>query len=183
MTGAEVVTLGWLADFMKTLVSTLLGDRLKPKSSSERARDAIMGLYRDLARLSEASKDFVFSLNALAGGDDDVRGALHYTLFRTSDALRSLIHNLEAIDAPLAIHAPEVARNLANAVSVRSSVISDAVQAVFPERRNGKDTEDVSTEIIEEIAQHAQEALAEIESATETLRAYIAKEFSFKESF
>lgn len=177
MTGSEVAVLGWVSDFVKTLMNTLLGERLKRKSSSERARDAALHLYRTLAEVGETSRNFVTALSAMADGERDASDSLEYALGRVASALSGLVWACKQVDPQLPIHAPSVAEEIDLARRSRAYVVSEAEQAL----REFLETESLVE--LQVVTRHARTALAEIEAATESLRRFVAEQFSFKESF
>jgi hypothetical protein len=58
----EVATLKWLADLLKQLAGGVLGEKLKPKTSSERAWEVGRRLWVDLKELEDSSGKFVEEL-------------------------------------------------------------------------------------------------------------------------
>ena len=176
MTGAEIAALGWIASFVNTLLGGVT-DRLKKQPSSDRAREYAFDLFESLAGLGRTSDSFVHSLQAVSDGVPSAEGALRQALKDVSRALGELEHALHRIDPQLEVHVPETAREVNEARMSRALVISQAEESLGALAR-GEDDVDFAT-----ILGDAKRARQEIEVATETLRAFLAEQFSFKESF
>ena len=90
---------------------------------------------------------------------------------------RSLWLALNRVDPQLEVHVPDVARAVLEARRARGTVIT-RVEAKLAALEGGE--EDVD---LESVVRDAESAQAEVEQATESVRAFLAREFSFKESF
>ena len=182
MTGAEVAALTWAADFIKSVLSSVLGDRLKSKTSPERAQWLALQLYEAMGNLQRESRAFVAALRALAdrgtGPVDEWQATdLREALVGVSGAIDGLQSILEKLDPQLEIHAPEVATEVVSARRSRAMVISGAEYALLA-LEQGSEPVDFGPLVAE--ADRAQEGIQE---ATEALRSFLAAEFTFKESF
>ena len=166
---------------LKSLVSSVGSDRLKKnkKSSPERASQAARNLYVALTGLQEASKDFVASLTAIAEGRD-AQGTLQFALMRTGQALVHVTKAVNEINPQLSIHAPEIAQSIEDGSHTRNMWMSYAEEALALQDYTSQEQ---GTAAFREVAQGAQQTLVEIEAATESLRRFLAEQFTFKENF
>ena len=92
-------------------------------------------------------------------------------------ALARLEEALHRLDPQLEVHVPETAREVNEARMSRALVVSRAEESLGALAR-GEDDVDLAA-----IVADAERAQQEIEVATEDVRAFLAEEFSFKESF
>ena len=176
MTGAEIAALGWIASFLNTALGGFT-DRLKKRPSTELARAYAFDLYEGLARLRLTSDSFVQSLHAVSDGAVGAEGDLRKALNDVSDAVANLEKALRLVDPQLEIHVPETAREVNEARMSRALVISRAEESLGALAR-GEDDVDFAG-----IVADAERAQKEIDIATETVRAFLAEQFSFKDSF
>jgi hypothetical protein len=171
--GAEIAALGWLASFL----NNVLGDRLKKRPSGERARERAFALYEALAHLRSESAAFVEALGGAANDGVGASESLKSALREVSSALEDLSRALHAVDPQLEVHMPEVAEEVLRAQRSRAAVITQ-VDVSLAALARGEEAKDLDAVVAD-----AERALAQIELATEDVRAFLADEFSFKESF
>ena len=172
MIGLDLV---WLGKYLADLVSGVVGDRLKPKTSAENARQAALALYEGLRRLASASDDFIAALGEVSADPSPTTSLvasvdpLRKTLDAVNDALRQL-------DPQLSLHAPDVDGQIRSATVSRALTL-DRAEDVIARHLSGGFAE------VTAIASSARETGEEIHAAVETLRQFLAGQFSFKESF
>jgi hypothetical protein len=209
VTGAEIASLKWLADVLKSLASSVMGDRLKPRTSEQRAWILGKGLWDSLASLRSSSTYFVVALreviesvnlqleNKIEGADQvglgfssdhpvylrsviasSVERWLPYAMDQVVENLENVSDALAAINPQLEIHVPEIAEQIYSSTFERGAVIRRA--ALEMEDPFGRPA---SPAVLASILADAEAALVEIDKATEGIRAFLAKEFNFKDSF
>jgi hypothetical protein len=225
MNGAEVATLKWLADLLKSLTAGVLGEKLKPKTSDQRAWKLGESLWASLEHLRYASDYFVAMLriatksiaecsameNAPAGQEPDhetginrrlesIRQreqeilaslklpsksepsawapALEYCMDRVIIWIQRVNMSLDAINPQLRIHAPEIEEVIARSNNSRAEAVT-AARIALDEllRGNSLDSQ------LPEIVRRAEASALMISEATERMRAFLATQFTFKESF
>ena len=193
VTGLELGALSWLADFIKGVASSVIGDKVKPKGSAETARERAFALYEALASLRDASGRFVSALrwandpaSPIPTDVDAAWGAartpspvaaLQEALVDVSRMLLRLGRAISEVNPQLEVHVPEVAEDVIDAQESRAMVVSQAEENLAALAR-GDEAEDLS-----EVVAAAERAHGEIVDATESVRQFLAGEFSFKESF
>jgi|RhiMetdeSRZDD1v2_1073273.scaffolds.fasta_scaffold55087_4 hypothetical protein len=176
MTGAEIAALGWVASFINTALGALT-DRLRKPESTERAREYAFDLYKSLATLRSASAAFVEGLRAVADGTTGAEGELRQALKNVSRALKDVEGALHRLDPQLEVHVPDTAQEVHNAQMNRALVVSRAEESLGA-LAGGEDKVDFAP-----IVASAKRAQHEIEVATESVRAFLSEQFSFRESF
>jgi hypothetical protein len=176
VTGAEIAALKWLATLANSVLAAGLGDRLKKRTSPEQARERGFRLYVALGELSDASVAFVAALRAASEGDSSAKTDLARRLPAVSVALQHLLSAVEGVDPQLSIHVPAVADEIMGAYMRRGIVVSRAEEELDKLAR-GEEGD------LAALVPEAEQALAQVEHATESLRAFLAQEFAFKESF
>jgi hypothetical protein len=171
------------------LISSILSDqvkeRLKPKTSSERAKDCALLLYANIGILCDRTQDFVEKLRSYADSSrkrnhskkvptshDSLKSASYSLRHAIDDTLRAL----EAVNPPLHIHNPELSDKLFHYVYSRDSILQKFWWYI-----DKLEYEDVDT--LKSIAKEAEENYQKLLSTFTEFRAFVAKEFSFKELF
>lgn len=243
MDGAEIASLKWLADVIKTIAATLLGDKLKPMTSEKRAWTFGRNLWVRLKDLEDESMAFVITLKAMnadaaafqtinpaaqaladeeekglaqANADDmigrllrsraiseeriedyrehvDSRASLEgvdfthprgwasllsYEINRLVFVLAGVSFHLEEINPQLSIFEPEVHNLISMAAMARGQTVHAAEQALVDFLHSESPTDQFAG-----VLQEAEKSTAAITEAVERMRAFLANEFSFKESF
>jgi flagellar hook-basal body complex protein FliE len=176
MTGAEIAALGWVASFINTALGALT-DRLKKPASTERAREYAFDLYKSLATLRSISASFVEALHAVADGTTGAEEELGQALRDVSRALKNVEETLHRLDPQLEVHVPDTAQEVHDAQMSRALVVSRAEESLAALAR-GEDEVDFAA-----IVSNAERAQQDIEAATESVRAFLSEQFSFRESF
>jgi hypothetical protein len=176
-----MVALTFALDFLKSVLTGVVGDRLKRKTSSEKAKDAAYTLFTALGDLQQSSTAFVEELDevvqeAKASPDGVDTTALYARLGRVSRDLSHLTDAMNQIDPQLEVHAPAIAREVHGASQSRALVITRAEQELSAV--GSLDTAALST-----VGDHAHATLVQIRAVTEDMREFLAQQFSFKESF
>jgi hypothetical protein len=106
-TGAEIAGLKWIADFLKSVLSAVAGDRLKKTDSATMVKVHVFRAYGALADLKTASASFVSALKLLPS--EAAQKGVEVALNEVSFKLVALETSLNGINPQLDIHAPEVA--------------------------------------------------------------------------
>jgi flagellar hook-basal body complex protein FliE len=176
MTGAEIAALGWVASFINTALGAL-SDRLKKPESTARAREYAFGLYESLATLRSRSGSFVEALHAVADGTPGAEEALGQALRDVSRALKSVETALHRLDPQLEVHVPDTAEEVHDAQMSRALVVSRTEESLQALARGEGDVD------VAAIVADAERAQQQIEAATESVRAFLSEQFSFRESF
>jgi hypothetical protein len=177
----EIAALTFALDFLKSVLTGAVGDRLKRKTSPEKAKDASYKLYTALGNLQKSSAGFVEKLDEVAqeamGSPDGVdTQALYSQLERVSMDLSRLSDAMNQIDPQLGVHAPEMAREIQAASRSRALVITRA-------ERELSAVGSLDTAALTAVSDQARTTLVQIEAVTEDTRKFLAQQFSFKESF
>ncbi|MGW7066307.1 hypothetical protein ACWGII_26165 [Streptomyces sp. NPDC054855] len=181
--GAEAAGLSWLVRFMEPILGDAVRERLRKKTSPEKALQASHALYESLVRLRTRSSQFVDMLKEMAEIGPQVRlGSWHESpladeMGRLEDALFTLDICVSAVDPQLMIHAPEIVTDISAARENRALVVTQA-------RSNLNDwAAGTRQEEIMQVLWNAQESHRRIEAAIEDYRRFLAAEFPYRESF
>ena len=179
MIGLDLV---WLGKYLADLVSGVVGDRLKPKTSAENARDAALDLYEGLRGLARASDDFIAALQKVSA-DRSASSSLTATVDPLRKALNAVNDALHRLDPQLSLHAPEIDWQIQGASHSRA-VNMDRAEDTIARMVSGGDA-DIALDDAElaDISSSARRTGEEIHAAVETLRQFLATQFTFKESF
>ena len=208
MTGTEIAGLKWLADLMKTLTGAVLSDRFKRKTSEQRAWTRGKALWSDLGNLNRTSQDFVSALKRIAEDEERYRTDLEefskaffsdpnilaiasprfdlidpdrqmdmllHALHEVQAALSALSRSLEAIDPQLQIHVPSVERRIVESSDRRAEVVIETWDLMIRKSLHSRG--------LNQIIHQAHMAQSDISQATESMREFLASQFSFKDSF
>jgi hypothetical protein len=213
----ETLGLGFLTNIVSTFFSEAIKNRLKPRSSPEKARQAAFYLYELLDEISASSdafvsalRNYVTSVKTFSARPRDPLMELEWRTeverqYREKDApwevprlnlleatysltgpLEELPAALRAVYPQLDIFQPDLVQNLegfarsraATIVFVRSSVdekLKDAVMKLS--------TPPTDLEPLQQLLSTAENNQQIIEKTTQDMRDFLAKEFTFKESF
>lgn len=177
------MALGWILEFLKPALNGVAGDRLRAKTSSEKARSRAFDLFNNLTRLQRESAALVGALEDLAATSDpdgparqDASPRLRLIMGKVSSVLLDLAGSINRIDPQLSVHAPKIAHEVTDAMGSRSLVLTH----LDDELNNMREFD---PQQILAIARDARESLAGINDATEGLRVFLEGQFTFKESF
>jgi hypothetical protein len=179
MTPFELAGLKWLADRIADIGGGWIGDRLRAKTSSENARDASFALFTALGELQSASDKFIEALKLLERSPDNksARSDLSNALRPVRDSLEDVDSALRRVDPQLEIFAPAVEVRVVEARGARAMVLTQAEDALATlDVREGD--EDLGS-----LVRKAEKAGATIRAGTESVRAFLANEFEFKDTF
>src|SRR3954454_2971842 len=99
----EIAALTFALDFLKSVLSGVVGDRLKRKTSPEKAKDAAYALFTALGNLQQSSTAFVEGLDgvlqeAKASPEDVDTRELYSRLGEVSSELSHLTDAMNQID-------------------------------------------------------------------------------------
>jgi hypothetical protein len=222
LTGFEAWGLGFLTTFLNTLFGEAIKDRLKPKSSSEKARAAAFYLYELLDELNASSDAFVSALRYYVNSvktssarphamqpdfeeftrrhhdSDEARewpyharpyharpyDALNTAASSLSGTLGEVPGALEAVNPQLKIFNNELVQSLEFYVATRAHVLNELlefqVSRYFDHELPSKPEALESLQQLQRTAENNQQI---IEKAIQDMRDFLAKEFTFKESF
>ena len=179
------VSLGFLWDFLKPILSEAMKARLKPKGSAETAKRRALHLYETLGEVNQKTDDFVIALQSLAELFEkeaaektivekqlDLGLAAHHLIY----ALPELASALDAINPQLEIHQNELVQEIDWYRMARIRILTKLEESVFEIGSESKTT-------LQQLVTQADENRNLIRKATEDFRSFLAKKFSFKESF
>lgn len=178
----------------------VIKDRFKPKSSSEIARERAYHLYQKLGEVSDKTNFFVVALQSyadtvsnrppidvrpqLANNIEEVdaeemnfivaRVDLEGATYKLFKAIAQLQNALERVYPQLEIHDSELVKSI-----IEYSTSEERFYEVLPPRAIERD----DSEVLQQLVNSAKKNERLIKGATDDMRAFLRKEFSFKESF
>jgi hypothetical protein len=190
----EAFGLTWLSSIVSSVISAAVNERTKPRTSAETAKNRALALYDALREVETLSGEFADALEAVADlkwkarGPGSARARLNshlVELHRITTDLRASLAKVDltvgAIDPQLAIHQPEVSRGISDFVGTRGLLIErleDMTPHLQPDELGPADQREVRA-----IAVAAKRNHELIQGTMEQFRAFLAEEFTFKESF
>lgn len=178
-----MISLGFLWDFLKPILSDALKDRLKPKGSEETAKKRALHLYNILSVVNQKTDDFVNELQSfyelVDKGEPELiifekRGDLRDAAVRLVNTLPKLASALDAINPQLEIHQHELVRKIVVYQMSRGRLLLE--ESVLKIDSEAKAT-------LQQLVTQANENRNKIREAIEDFRTFLAKEFPFKEAF
>jgi hypothetical protein len=212
LTGFEAWGLGFLTTFLNTLFGEAIKDRLKPKSSSEKARAAAFYLYELLDEVNASSDAFVSTLRYYVNSvktssarPHDMRPdfeeftrrhrdsdeawerpypTLQMAAYSLSGTLGEPPGALEAVNPQLEIFNNELVQSLEIYSASRGRVLNELEYQVSNYFEfHGLPAEPTALESLQQLQRTAENNQQIIEKAIQDMRDFLAKEFTFKESF
>jgi len=185
------ISLGFLWDFLKPILSDAMKDRLKPRGSAETAKRRAFHLYETLVEINQRTDDFVTALQSLTESIErrEISGLIikQNNLKFSADALMlalpKLVEALHGINPQLEIHQPKLAQKFSvyiEAAEARKVTTREALTAL------GECVNEIfytETKTLKQLVTQADENRNLIRKAIEDFRGFLVKEFSFKESF
>jgi hypothetical protein len=206
----EMLGLGFLTNILSTFFSEAIKDRLKPRSSSEKARKGAFYLYELLDEVSASSDAFVSALRyyvttvrTFSAQPRDALSNLATNEYRHRDApweaprrtleaaadslygsLGELPAALMAVHPQLEIFDYELAENIQIFRRRRGRTINELEATVMKlPTTPTTPTTPIDLEPLQQLLSTAENNQQIIEKTTQDMRDFLAKEFTFKESF
>jgi hypothetical protein len=179
------LALNFLWKFLEPVLGDYVKERLKPKNSSTRARDRAFSLYQELGQIKKLTDDFVIALQAYAqlvakNRPESIIFNSQMILGRAAaelmSALPKLAEAIKAVNPQLDIHQPELVQKIDRYRSSRAYILTELEDAVYRVATTRKET-------VQQLAKRAEKNRQLINTAIEEMRAFLAKEFPFKEGF
>jgi DNA anti-recombination protein RmuC len=175
-----VPVLTFVLDFLKSVLSDLLVDQLRAKTSLEKSRDLSYSFVASLKQLRHSSELFAAYLAEAANTPSTVGAALREQISDSvNEVSRDLVTLAEAvnrIDPQLEVHAPAVAEKINEASQRRSAVIAEVQELLDP-------LSSLDSHRLRELSTEADRVQQEIDGVSEELRQFVAKSIGYTDSF
>jgi hypothetical protein len=191
----HLLTLQFLWDLLKPILTDTAKDRLRPKVSAEIAKKRSFDLYNTLEHVEECSKEFVQTLQDCADSAAAVRlspekqiqakwlsdlSHLQTIASKTSQALAKMIRALEDMNPQMKIHNPLLGKTVgmfddarSGAIAYTECLLTKEAAKLYPGQGQA----------IQRLAAEAKINHQMIENGIANLRDFLAANFSFKEMF
>jgi hypothetical protein len=191
----HLLTLQFLWDLLKPILTDTAKDRLKPKVSAEIAKNRSFDLYNALELVEECSREFVQDLENCADSAAAVRlsdekevqekwlsdlSHLQTIADKTSQALAKMIRALKDVNPQMSVHNPLLGKTVtmfdgarSGAIAYTECLLTKEAAKLYPGQ----------VQTIQRIAAEAKINHQLIENGIANLRDFLAANFSFKESF
>lgn len=206
----DAISLNILWDFLKPILSGAITERIKPKDSAKTAKIKVIYLYQTLGDVSLKTDDVVTNFqsyvelvetNAPKEEILEKRNSLEYAAYRLICVLPELANALDAVNPQLEIHKQDLVQDICKyyynmyrldplfmTTPKEIDIIKEIKKLTKPDNlteleKNVLRIDGESKITLKPLVAQAQENRNLINKAIEDLRIFIAKEFSFKESF
>ena len=175
--------LGFLWKFIEPILSDSIKQRLKPRDSSQIAKERIYELYKVLGEVKGKTDKFVGALEAFVEGfaanaepDRNRLNSLRKAARHLMDALPMLVRALDGVNPQLEIHRESIVNEILAYRRSRAAVLSDLERSAAAAGNADRAT-------LDKLLARAKENRRLIDEAIGQMRSFLKEEFPFKESF